>query len=270
VHSLGSTYRGRPVGSFGRASFFSTEETKTISSTMGGMVATSDADLAERLKRFRARCAPPGAYQTVRYLLKFIAYHMLTEPHVHRLTRALYELVGKRSPLPRATAPEEMQGRPATNYQQSLSNAQAALALRQLQRLEDNVQHRRDVAAEYARRLPESGYAVPRTEAGAVPAFVRYPVWAEDRQQALRAAKPRVLLGDWFTSVLEEATSPGVGAYEPGSCPRAETAAQHLINLPTHPRIDESDVESIISLLTDLASHRPNGIRKAAPRPLSD
>lgn len=253
VHSLGSTYRGRPVGSFGRASFFSTEETKTISSTMGGMVATNDPDLAERVKGFQDRCAAPAVSQTVRYLLKFMAYHALTEPRVHGFTRALYELAGKRHPLPRATTREELQGGRRANYEQQLSNAQAALALRQLRRLESNVRHRRHVAAEYARRLPESGYVVPRTEAGAEPVFVRYPIWVEDRPLALRRARPRVLFGNWFTSVLEEATSPSVGAYEPGSCPRAESAAQHLINLPTHPRIEGSDIEAIISVLAGLA-----------------
>src|SRR5207248_6324325 len=40
VHALGATYDGRQVGSFGRAAFFSTEETKTISTTMGGMAVT--------------------------------------------------------------------------------------------------------------------------------------------------------------------------------------------------------------------------------------
>ena len=41
VHALGATYRGRPVGSFGRAAFFSTEETKTISTTMAGWSPTT-------------------------------------------------------------------------------------------------------------------------------------------------------------------------------------------------------------------------------------
>ncbi len=35
VHALGATYDGKQVGGFGRAAFFSTEETKTISTTMG-------------------------------------------------------------------------------------------------------------------------------------------------------------------------------------------------------------------------------------------
>jgi hypothetical protein len=72
----------------------------------------------------------------------------------------------------------------------------------------------------------------------------------------MRAARPRVLLGNWFTSVLEEAVSPAHGGYEAGSCPRAEAAAEHLVNLPTHPRIDSSDVEAILSRLEHLTDRQ--------------
>jgi dTDP-4-amino-4,6-dideoxygalactose transaminase len=252
VHALGATYRGRPVGSFGKAAFFSTEETKTISSTMGGMVTTDDPELAARLIAFQRTCARPAASQTIRYLFKFVAYHLLTKPFAHRFTRAVYELVGRRHPLPRATSQAELRGARPANYEQLLSNAQAALALRQLRRLQSNIEHRRRVAAIYAARLAEAGIRVPRTVDGAEPAFVRYPIWVEDRPLAIRAARPRVLLGNWFTSVLEEAASPEHGAYAAGSCPRAEAAAEHLVNLPTHALIDDSDIEAIVSRLAGL------------------
>jgi perosamine synthetase len=249
VHALGATYRGRPVGSFGRAAFFSTEETKTISSTMGGMVVTDDPELATRVKEFQAACALSSASQTARYLLKFIAYHVLTEPHVFRLTRALYELMGRRHPLPRATSPEELHGRRPANYEQRLSNAQAALALRQLQRLDANVHHRRTVSAAYSAGLGPYGYSGPRAAECAEPALVRHPILVEDRPAVMRTARRSALLGDWFTSVLEEAASMPEGAYERGSCPRAEAVAQHLVNLPNHQRVKPSDVEAIIATL---------------------
>ena len=57
------------------------------------------------------------------------------------------------------------------------------------------------------------------------------------------------MLGKWFTSVLQESESPEVAGYEPGSCPRAEQAAQHLINLPTHPRVSERDARMLATEL---------------------
>jgi perosamine synthetase len=249
VHALGAAYGGRPVGSLGRAAFFSTEETKTISSTMGGMVVTDDPELARRIEAFQAGCAWPAASLVARYLLKLVLYHLLTEPRLHRYTRAAYELVGRRHPLPRPTTPRELRGlRPAV-YAQRLSNAQAAVALRQLRRLGANVAHRRAIAEAARARLAEYGVTPPRPPATAEPAFVRYPVWVRDRATAVRLAAPRAVLGTWFTSVLEEAASPTHGAYAPGSCPRAEAAARHLVNLPTHPRVTRGDIAALVPAL---------------------
>jgi perosamine synthetase len=249
VHALGATYHGRPVGSFGRAAFFSTEETKTISSTMGGMVVTDEPELARRIAAFQARCAWPAALLVARYLLKLVLYYVLTEPRLHRYTRAAYELVGRHHPLPRPTTQLELRGLRPAAYAQRLSNAQAAVALRQLQRLESNLAHRRAIAEAARAHLAELGATPPQPPAAAEPAFVRYPVWVRDRAAAVRLAAPRAVLGTWFTSVLEEAASPSHGAYTPGACVRAEAAARHLVNLPTHPRVTRRDVAALVPAL---------------------
>lgn len=247
VHSLGARYAGRPAGSFGTAAFFSTEETKTISSTMGGMVVTDDAQVADRLQAFQARCAWPAASLTARYVLKLVLYHLLSQPRIHRRSRPLYERLGRRHGLPRPTSAAETRGLKPPNFEQRLSNAQAALALRQLRRLEPNLEHRRATARAYSAAL--SPTPAPSSPARAEPAFVRYPVWVEDRAATIRAVAPHSVLGTWFTSVLEESASPAAGAYLPGSCPRAELAANHLVNLPTHLRVRSRDVEAIASAM---------------------
>jgi perosamine synthetase len=247
VHAMGATYGGRPVGSFGRAAFFSSEETKTISTTMGGMVVTDDPDLATRIQKFQQSCSLPSAWQTFRYILKLVLYHAMTEPHVHQYTRAIYELLGKCNPLPQPTTDEETSGNRPNNYAQRFSNAQAALGLRQLRRLGENISHRRAIATAYHERLTSAGFQVPHPPVVADPAFVRYPVWVEDPALAVRVATRRATLGTWFSSVLEEADSPECGDYEMGSCPRAEAVAGHLINLPTNSRVNEQDVDAIIS-----------------------
>ena len=257
VHALGATYRGRPVGGFGDAAFFSTEETKTISTTMGGMVVTDDPVLASGMRAFQEECERPSTSLTGRYLVKLIAYHVLTQPRLHRYSRLLYEALGQRQPLPTPTSSDELQGRRPRAYEVRLAAAQAALALRQLERLPANVSHRRRIASIYERGLEALGARVPRPPAGAEPAFVRYPAWVDDRAAAVRALAPHVVLGTWFTSVLEEAVSPEHGGYEPGSCPQAEAAARHLVNLPTHPRVRPDDAERMLAALRPFVS-RPN------------
>jgi perosamine synthetase len=252
VHALGARYNGRPVGSYGRAAFFSTEETKTITSTMGGVVVTNDTDLAKRIEAFQATCAWPSPWLTARYMLKFILYYLLTEPHLHVYTRVLYELLGRRQPIPGATTSDEQRGARPSNYTRRLANAQAVIALRQLRRLDSNLAHRRMVADTYAERLSRYGFRLPQLPANAEAAFVRYPICVEDRVAAQRAAAPYTVLGIWFTSVLEEAQSPTFGDYQIGSCPTAEAVAQTLTNLPTHPRVSREDVELIIGAVQKL------------------
>lgn len=260
VHALGATYDGKQVGSLGRAAFFSTEETKTISSTMGGVAVTDDPKLAASLRAFQAECAWPTSRLTAAYLAKFIVYYLFTEPHLHYFIRTLYELVGRRHPLPRATQPEELRGVRPASYEQRLSNAQAALALRQLARLEANLIHRRKAARSYHNDLSKGGFDLLEPPAKAEPAFVRYPVWVEDRGVVMRELAPLAVLGDWFTSVFEEAVGSAYDDYELGSCPRAEAAAQHLINLPTHLRATPHDVKLISKAVIEA-----NSVARASP-----
>jgi dTDP-4-amino-4,6-dideoxygalactose transaminase len=53
AHALGCTYRGRPVGGFGRAEVFSFHATKFFNTFEGGAIATDDGDLAARLRLMR-------------------------------------------------------------------------------------------------------------------------------------------------------------------------------------------------------------------------
>ncbi len=249
VHALGARYDGKMVGSFGKAAFFSTEETKTISTTMGGMVVTDDADLAMKIRQFQKSCPWPSKWLTVRYVLKLLIYHVLTQPYLHRYMRALYELCGRRHPLPRPTSNEEELGLRPKVYEQRLSNVQAVLGLRQLRRLESNLSHRRAIADLYYRELSKFGFRLPRPPAKAEPAYVRFPLWVEDRAAVVKFTAPCVVMGIWFTSVLQEALSPEYGDYSAGSCLQAEAVAGHLVNLPTHLRVKEQDARMIVSAI---------------------
>ncbi len=254
VHALGATYAGRQVGSFGRAAFFSTEETKTISTTMGGMVVTDDPELADRMAVFQSRCAWPSLSLSARYILKLVLYHLQSEPYIHRYVRTIWKRTGRRQPLPRATTPDELRGLRPTNYEQRLSNAQAVLGLRQLQRLEANLAHRRANASAYARILSKYGFDLPCPPAKAEPAYVRYPLRVQDRGATYLATAPHAVLGIWFSSVLEESIAPSSGGYILGSCPQAEAIAGNMVNLPTHPRVRQQDLEMIASAVVRTAS----------------
>ncbi len=249
VHALGSRFDGRAVGSFGDAAFFSLEETKTISATMGGVVVTGDDVLAQHIGRFRDECPAPSASRTRRYLAKFAVYGVLTAPNVYPWSGPAYELAGRRSGLPRATSTDESRGVKPDVYLCGFGPAQAVIALRQLSRLDQNLAHRQIVADHYTRLLPQVGLRGPEIHPLAQPVFVRYPVLVPDRTRAIAMSARVAQLGTWFTSVVEESRSPADVGYVAGTCPVAEHVARHLVNLPTHPRTRLSDVEALVEVL---------------------
>jgi perosamine synthetase len=251
VHALGARYRGRSVGAYGHAAFFSTEETKTISSTMGGVAVTNDDALAARLRASQSACRAPDASLVAAYLVKFVLYWLLTEPHVHGGARALYEALGRRHPLPIPVTPQEFRGERPEGFETRLSNAQAAIAHSQLRRLDENVAHRRRIAERYERALSAAGHPTIAVPAEAEPSFVRYPVWVASREATTQALRRHTVVGHWFTSVMEEASDPRLLDYELGSCPHAEAAATYLVNLPTHGRVRPDDADALATALLD-------------------
>jgi dTDP-4-amino-4,6-dideoxygalactose transaminase len=61
AHAFGSSHHGRRIGGFGSAEVFSLSPTKTLIAAEGGLVATDDGDLAERL-RIGRDYGNPGDY----------------------------------------------------------------------------------------------------------------------------------------------------------------------------------------------------------------
>ena len=84
------------------------------------------------------------------------------------------------------------------------------------------------------------------------PSFLRYPVLVKDREEVVKRYKRHGVLGTWFNMVLSEAVSPSYGKYISGSCPNAEFASKHLVNLHTHPKVTTQDAENAFSIIEDL------------------
>jgi dTDP-4-amino-4,6-dideoxygalactose transaminase len=75
------------------------------------------------------------------------------------------------------------------------------------------------------------------------PVFLRYPVMVTDKPRALASArKARIELGDWFLSPVHPKRDRWEAAgYEKGSCPIAEDICAHVVNLPTHDRVNAKE-----------------------------
>src|SRR5574341_157217 len=256
AHALGARYRGRRVGTFGTAAFFSLEQSKVIAAVRGGVAVTGDRDLARSLDEFRSRCRAPGAAEVRRLLVQHLAFRLFSAPWASTLGAVVWRYLARAGFIVDAVAPEELAGLRPPGYESRLSDAQAALARLQLRRLDRaNLRRQRNAARLSAvcagiprlRRHDESGHE------GAI--YLRYPVWVEHKHEAIaRGRRGRVEIGSWFSSVTHP-TGRGAAAagYVEGTCPRGEAAAAHVINLPTHRRLRRGEVAELAAVLADVA-----------------
>lgn len=187
---------------------------------MGGMAVTDDPIIAAQLQAIQLSCDLPDPDIVWRYLVKLIFYHLATQPYVRQYMRWIYLHLFKRpvtNLAPGTTTIEEMERRQPTNYLQRLGNGQAAVALRQLKRLGANISHRRSIAQDFHERFQQLGINVIQPPSESQPSFVHYPILVTDRSAATKAVLQQVILGEWFSSVLEESAAPSYGQNEMGS-----------------------------------------------------
>jgi dTDP-4-amino-4,6-dideoxygalactose transaminase len=136
AHSLGAEYKGKKVGNFSNAAFFSFANSKPFNTFGGGAVSTNDAALAHKI-RDKIRQLPPISNTSIlkSILISYILYY-LTKPQI--FTFFIYPLLltapgFKSDGLPNIYSKTfKMALRPVREGRR-FSNLQAIVGLRQLE-----------------------------------------------------------------------------------------------------------------------------------------
>ena len=252
THALGARYQGEMVGTASDAAFFSSEQSKVISTGSGGIAYTRDPSLFLAFDRFGESCSARSRAE-VRGLLGYIGFLAAFQgPRSSRLGDRLdYYLTRVGMITEPKTSDEEMVCRRPERFLVRLSDGQARVGLSQLRRLEANLSRRRLVAHEYARMFSATSVRTFDTPSDCEPSWVRYPIRVDDKQAFFEFMRAHgVQVGMWFTAPVHPlGVDPVAAHYVPGSCPRAEDAVLHVANLPCHPRMSLSDARRVAKLV---------------------
>ncbi len=240
AHAIGKWPDGTAPGLNSDAAFFSFENSKPITSFWGGAVATNNLDLARSILDIRQQ-TPSHSYFTemligIHVLLASFLYH----PNVVGLGRYIFAILLRMGILNHSISENDEKGFEPKLPIKRLSNPQAYLLLRQVQRLDEIEMRRRQVVNAYAELFNLEKPDLP---------LLRFPTHTNRKQELVREfAKHQVELGQWFQAPLHPENSDfQVAEYNWGSCPNAEKISKLCINLPTS--ISGSDLNHVLRLV---------------------
>ncbi len=222
--ALGGRHCGQPVGGFGRAAVFGFYTNKQITTGEGGMIVTDDDRLAD-------------ACQVMR--------NQGRSDLLNTNTKSYLSLGG-------ALLAHDRLG-----YNYRLSEMASALGIAQLERLDELLEARRQVAAMYIRKLMDcQDLILPNVESPGTMSWFTFVVRLTD--QYGHEERDRIITGmrrhdigaaNYFPCIHLQPYYRQQFGYEKGAMPVAESVSQRTIALPFYTQMDETQVELVVHTL---------------------
>lgn len=247
AHAPGASVDGRPVGSFGVAALFSLEANKALAAFGGGVLATRDPALAERVKAALAG-RPRREWPVMKkMLLKWVEEVLVRSP--------LYAVVARLLFSERWARRFEGFYRQAYNRvrpQIAFSGLQARMARRKLRRLAERQARLEPLWQQLAAALPPAWVAQRRDAVGS-PAFYNFVAryrgglpLPELRQRALALGLDLGIGGE----VMDD-TARMLGRDD---CPAAAEVHGEAVLIPLYDGMSEAGLEKVVARLHALAA----------------
>ena len=254
-HTVASCWRGARVGSLGDAAFSAYRWGKPLVLGIGGTAIMHVEERRKRLQEISQASRTPGALETVRTRMEYLAHQLLLRPSLFWLLRD-----GYRNFIKMGMAIPTF---PKLDLRGELSDMDTAMPLFHRKELakridsafNDDVAFRRRRAGQYAAALDGIGVRNSGLDERYDPVYLRYPFLVSEKARVLeQARKHRVEFGDWFVSAVHPHADSESGelGYRQGMCPVAERTAKQVLTLPIYDKVRDRDVERSIDLLYNL------------------
>ncbi len=256
AQAAGARYRGRLVGTFGHASFFSFQLLKGINTYGGGMALTNDSGIAARVREQAASEPPQSTGDLIKRLGTGLIVRGLVSPKGFtfwgfpiQATTSLFGSFDSSKYLWEKIRPLDVFPR---NYRQRYSNVQALLGIRGLTKLAEHNARSRDHALCYTRGLSDCrAVQTPRVLPDVEHVYYQYCIYVSDPARASRRAIRRGV--DFETTHVDVCSSLPLFKEFAAQCRGAETT-ERALQLPVYSRLRGSDVERVLRVVREVTS----------------
>jgi dTDP-4-amino-4,6-dideoxygalactose transaminase len=256
--ALGSRYKGRLVGTFGKAAYFSFQWNKPYTTGLGGMAITCDNNLAEKIESLCAEeMCQPLRKEIVMLWAQLVVYRLFVYPRTTAFIQRLFRYLTQKEIVVGSSSTSEFNPAMACDFFKAASFVQGRYGLRHLKKFEKNLTHRKEMAQLYDRLLEEKGWPARQYDTSIIqPIMVRYPVRIARKDEALaEASKAGIELGSWFECPLHPIETPlAAYDYHLGMCPEAEKASNEVVNMPLHLRANETTAKRTVEFITNASN----------------
>lgn len=249
AHTIGGEYKGKKLGSYGIASFFSFGRDKAFSSVFGGMAITSNLELGKKLRAFQKNLENPSFLWTMQQVFHPIAFGIILPFYnLGIIGKALLVVLQKMQFLSFPVSPAEKQAVFVRKNMRKMPNTLAALAIFQLRRIKEYNKKREQIAKMYVSNITGLPILAPCSD---IIPYLRFPIFVDKPDSYIQFFRKKgIYLGKWYSEVVDpKGTNFQKINYQIGSCPNAEMLAKKVINLPTYPTMTIKDAEKVLRAL---------------------
>lgn len=252
AHGFGGNTKGVLNGTMADAAFFSLQWNKMFTAGIGGIAISRSEEISRNLIDITSNIPLPSFIQEQSLALQIqLRSAFLTPSNYNRILK-LYRFLTLNGFLTGSNEGQEVTGTQVPdNYLMGMGTIQAREGIKGLRQVEENVKHRQRIAALYRVELSSLGFHLPYDEVGSGVTFLKYPVFVKDRKRINELTLQHgIEISDWFATPLypvEGDLSPWGFARK--ECPVSVSLSSHIINLPTHQKIDDRQVEKTIAFI---------------------
>jgi perosamine synthetase len=246
AQAMGGEYHNHAAGTLGDAGLFSLGRGKSLSTCSGGVIVVNDDRIAAALNKQIGTLSVARGFHNLKMFFKIGLYGLFLHPALYWIPASIPFLgLGK------------------TIYDESfevagLSEVQMCAGAILFPKLNELQAHRREVSQTLAGTIArDDRFTVPGYREDASPSYLRIPVLARDnrlRDRAVRALrKVGVLSSAMYPSTI--AAIPGIESRLANAgerFPGAESVAERLFTLPTHPYVNKKVMDRISQCLKRL------------------
>ena len=225
-HAIGGKYRDDFIGNgrYSDITIFSFHPVKIVTTGEGGMALTNDAELANRMQRYRS----------------------------HGITTNAEEV--KARPADEIWNYQQID----LGFNYRMTDIQAALGISQITRLNEFVAKRHQIAQYYDEALADLPLTTPWQHPDSYSAYHLYPFCLNKnetkrtQQQVYEAMREAGILVNLHYIPLYRQPYYEMMGFKPGYCPNAEAYYKSAISIPMYPTLKDDEQEFVISTMTEL------------------